>query len=925
MGNCVDEVIKLTQENIDCVVLCLTEHWKSKSELELFNISGFKLVSHYCRDRGEHGGTAIYVKDEVKCQELDGISSLSEKMCFECAAIEMYLEQSKIYVVSVYCPPKSNCNTILQKLNCILQKIYTETVFVLGDFNLDFSKESPETHSVKSLFKSYNLDQKIFEYTRIQSSIRGISQSCIDNIFTNHPNSESQVLHTMISDHTGQKVSFISLHQQNHNYIFKRNYTDDNIANFKVSLSQVSWDSLYSLNEVDVNNQWDLFMTIFTSTFNIFFPVKKFYIKKKNCGNCPDVVSCKSELDLLYVLKNHDHHFNNLYNKKRTEYNKLLRRNRQRHIEDCILKSDNKSKTTWKMIGSILGQKPKVSVNSKGDPQSKAEEFNKYLIDSITDLTTSQNAMSNGIIHNLENNCKTIFIKPVSESEIFNIIHNLKNTVSCGYDGIPNKILRACANEFIKPLTWIINNSISNGIFPHALKLAVVTPVYKKSDPSDLKNFRPISVLPSFSKVFEKVICNRITEFLTTLHLFSENQHGYLKGRSTQTAVYQFTEMIYKSFEERNLPLGVFLDLSKAYDILNHNVICQKLESYGIRGKALDWCVSYLTGRAQKVKIIENGETFYSYPKQVSTGVPQGSIMGPLLFVICMNDISNVVTNDAELLINYADDTNMIVTAPMYPSLISRTSDLMGQLENWFDTNKLLLNHDKTNVILFSTVYGDMPSAYTINLNNNNLNLSNDTRFLGVIIDRNLNWTKHIYHLSDKLNRACYSMRVLSNYVDKSILKIVYHSGFESIVRYCITFWGCSSQMHALFVIQKRCIRTILKMSQRDSCRGKFKELKILTVFSLYVYECLVFVFKNKNLFNSCHPKSNYPMREFNYILPRHRLTKSQHSCQYKCMLFFNKLPNNIKTETSFKKYKVLIFNLLLDLELYSTNDYLNM
>lgn len=194
-----------------------------------------------------------------------------------------------------------------------------------------------------------------------------------------------------------------------------------------------------------------------------------------------------------------------------------------------------------------------------------------------------------------------------------------------------------------KPLCYIINNSFIQGIFPDQLKMASVRPLFKKGDPSLAESYRPLSILPSFSKIFETAMLNRLVNFFDTCKIFSTSQHGYLKNKSVETGVHSFVQKVAEGLEAREIPLGIFLDMTKAFDCLDHNILITKLELYGIRGAALLWIKSYLTNRSQKVIITQNDGRFASLALPVSEGIPQGSIIGPLFFVMYINDLHTII------------------------------------------------------------------------------------------------------------------------------------------------------------------------------------------------------------------------------------------------------------------------------------------
>ena len=301
------------------------------------------------------------------------------------------------------------------------------------------------------------------------------------------------------------------------------------------------------------------------------------------------------------MLKNLNNKFKSLYSEKKTQYDLLLSKYKKQNFSDRLIVSDNKTKTAWAIVNEINGKPKSGDINIKGDGKTIANRFNDHLMNSVSEsLSKLVNIPFSSVIIR---NPLCVSLKLVNASEIIEISKKLKNKLSSGYDELSTSLLKNIINVVVEPLVHIINNSLKFGIFPDQLKLAIVVPVYKKGDNTNIENYRPISLLPSFSKIFEHVMCKRIMEFMTEDELLKDCQHGFIRGRSTHTAIFQFTKQILESLEDGTVPLGLFLDLSKAYDTLNHEILLRKLELYGIRGTALKWIASYLSKRSQKVTV----------------------------------------------------------------------------------------------------------------------------------------------------------------------------------------------------------------------------------------------------------------------------------------------------------------------------------
>lgn len=930
IGNCVDEINQLLRQHTGCVVLCITEHWKSDSQLQNYGIENFCLVSSVCRSKDRHGGSAIYIRDDLEGVEITNLCQMSILGQCECSVVSCRMGGNQLVVLSVYRPTSGNTEVFKERLEEILLALNgavseEAAIIIAGDLNIELLEHNSDGQSLSSLLKSFNFTQTIFENTRITGNCR----SCIDNIFINNNVGRFQacVLHTKISDHTAQKLTFyVDDCVNNSNVHLKRIFNEKNKVKFIRNLESIDWTFVYSVNPSDVNQQWNAFMKYFLMIFNHTFPLKKITesrrtIKKWKADD-PVIVACKKKLDALYVVKMVDNRYNHAYNDVKRCYNKLLQENRYFHFQNELIGSDNKSKCVWNIVNKIKGKKLKTKeLPIGGEAKTVANNFNHFLVDNISQLAL--NSQSNSFVAGINNN-RSMFVKPTDNLEILSIAKTLKNKMSCGTDEIPTAIVKMCIQAVVDPVCYIINNSLLYGIFPDNLKTAQVIPVYKKGNRSEMGSYRPISLLPAFSKLFESVMCGRLVDYMRANNLFSGVQHGYLRGRSTITAVYQFIQEILTHLEKRNIAMGLFLDLSKAYDSLNHRILLQKLEGYGVRGVALHWFQSYLSDRTQAVSIFKEGDKVISDLLGLKTGVPQGSLMGPVLFIVYINDLSSAVAVGNMTVVNYADDTSILVGADTFGSAVQKAGMAMQRAGEYYRKSQLVLNSEKTKIVLFRTKQSTVTTPDEIIIDNTKYLMSSNTKFLGIYMDEFLTWDTHVEQVSSRLSSVCYSIRVLSRYVDLLILKIVYHSNFEALVRYGLVFYGSSRDIEQVFLMQKRVLRIMLGMKCTESCRGKFRENGLRTVTGLYIQECLLFLFKNRQYFSDNIAQSVYETRSLDYIYPKHRLTLTEKGAHYNCLKFHNALPHSLKETRNLIEFKNKVQKMILAIEPYNIDEFMN-
>ena len=911
----------MLNDHRECKILCVSEHWKTVEQLKMFPISNFVLATSFCRQNG-YGGVAIFVQKGTKFAIRAKVNKLALQEQFECVAIECNISNMQYVIVSVYRTPMGNFGLFLEKMENILVQLFTENkrVIIAGDFNVELLKDNVNRTDLLSLMSSFNFNLTIKENTRIVPS----GGSCIDNIFVNVDvdQFDTSVWNSFISDHTAQKISFKAEYVNNFRQYHQRFLSNEAKALFIEELKTQDWLGTYSLHRSDVNEQWRRFICVYINIFNHCFP-KKLVNKsiKRKClyKKSVELDDIKKRLDLILILKNQNMNFNNLYKQVKKEYDKLLIKSRAKNYEEKIRTSDNKSKCMWSICNQITGKSGSSNVEFPGEIQEVSNNYNNYLKNVVEELSSNLRQIP-WDSHILEND-KSMYLKPVTEQEIIELSKKIKNKHSCGDDEIPTSIVKLSIPELSGVLCYIINNSLREGIFPQQLKLALIKPLYKGGDRGAFGSYRPISLLLGFSKLFELVVCDRLVNFMTGCCLFSDNQHGYLQGRSTHTALFQFSRAVLESLDEGALAMGMLLDLSKAYDVLDREILLKKLELYGIRGNALGWIVSYLSERSQRVLINKDEGSWKSDAVPNNMGVPQGSIIGPILFIIFTNDLPCEVVPGCEVTM-YADDTNFLVTSDQTVSLIDETKNLFEKTCIWFEKNKLILNENKTKLILFRTKMSKKEKPDNVVLDGKSFDLSKNVKCLGFHIDEFLDWSYHIDSLCGKLSSVCYGIRILTQYIGENALRAVYFANFEGSARYGIVFWGANATISKVFVLQKRVLRIIYKMKYLESCRNVFRSKGILTIYGLYIYEIIMFFYKHKNKFDlTKYHTYNTRTRDINY--PTHKLSVFEKGVYYTCIKFYNGLSEDIKNSTSERIFKAKLKKMLIDLEPYCIKDYI--
>ena len=608
-------------------------------------------------------------------------------------------------------------------------------------------------------------------------------------------------------------------------------------------------------------------------------------------------------------------------------------KSKKNYYSKLISKYKNNLKNTWSVIKEVIG---KTKIRSSTLPRRHvlngietfdkttiANGFNDYF-SSIGEKLAKNISSDNTFESYLSRNNINFPEKELTDDELKSAFDQLKPNKSSGYDEIHPTVVKQAYNLIKTPLKYIFKLSINTGDFPDKLKIARVTPIFKSGEETFLNNYRPISVLPCLSKILERIMYNRLYTFLNENNLLYEKQFGFQAAHSTDHAIVELANQIYSKFNENKFTLGVFIDLSKAFDTVDHDILLTKLKFYGIHNMNHKWFRSYLTSRKQ---FIECDKT-KTKTNIITCGVPQGSILGPLLFLIYVNDLnksSNILNP-----IMFADDTNLFYSHNDIKTLFKTVNNELKNIHEWFKANKLSLNADKTKYVFFhKTRISDylplqLPTLY---IDAYKIKRVYFTKFLGVMLDENLTWKKHIELIESKMSKNIGILYKAKFLLNKTCLKNIYFSFIQSYLIYANIAWASTNQtkLKKIYSKQKHASRIIFQEGRYTHARPLMKTLNALNIYQINIFQTLVFMFKLKNnmapkvfqnQFKSIQHKypTKYSLQNFKQPKTISKLTKYSITSRGP-ELWNNFINNETKLITNISRFKKTIKKQILNFE----------
>lgn len=872
-------------------VIGVSETWlKSYHTNAMISIPDYKV---YRNDRAGRrgGGVACYISSKLRSKVVDysPIDSIIEYIF-----IEITLRPTKILVGVIYRP-----DGVISDLNLLFTELVAtyENVIIMGDFNLNLLDISIKSN-LNYLFEEYGLSIHSNDLpTHFDTHHNSVS--LLDFFLMSKPNSVELSDQFWIPSISKHAFIFLSINLpvtgSPSTFVF-RDFKCIKLENLLSDAFLCDMSTLY--NTADIDKQVDILNSNILSIFNHHVPLKTHKPVSKKCPWITrDIVIAKSNRDLAFSAYLTNPSLDNwrtykVYRNRVTQLNRKSKAAFGRRIFDGV----DSTKDFWRKIKGlgILERKPIIDL----------PDLNVMNYTFVNMCVSTPNIR---VDHSLPEDSNAFSFKTISLDELFKFF-SILHSDAIGLDGIPRQFIKLIFPAFSPHILYVINNILTTSIFPRCWKNAKIIPIPKITNPGNASDFRPISILPCLSKLFEIVVKNQIMNFIDADHRVGifENQSGFRRNNSTTTALLGITEKAAENINKKHATFLLLLDFSKAFDSIDHSILCKKLkEQFCFSSTACNLVYSYLSDRLQCVSangVCSNFQRSYN-------GVPQGSILGPLLFSIYINDLPSVVVHS--IVHMFADDvqlTHSCEVGAINQGVNSMNTDLQHILE-WSIKNKLSLNPTKTQAMVIymrSITEGLNP----ILLGGTIIPYVRWVKSLGFLISENLSWDRHIAHICKTIRLTLNKLYLVQHFLPwKSRLKLVKTLIVPHLYYACEIFSGCDAGCHSrLRITFNAAVRFIYSLSRRDhishlvltvignNLQSLFKYRIVVLLFKILFHKCPVYLFNNIVFGRSIRTRT--------IVIPRIRCLALDRSFFIRATRLWNELPSSLKSSTSVSRFK---------------------
>lgn len=864
-------------------IIALSETW-CKDESVIPSIDGFSYIS--CPShRGKAGGIIIYFRNHLKVSNIPIAKYVNNFNEAEFIALDV--RSHDLILILIYRHPTSNFNGFFDCLNTILTSADfnkpNKICCMLGDINIDILKRDKVSNTYINLLKSLHFEPLIMEPTRITLS----SQTCIDHVFVKYNNNlKAKILQTQITDHAIIRVNYCS--GKTDNIVKYRLHNTKNLTKFYDCISHVKWDAMFNASD-SLDNIIDKFCSILLMNYNNAFPLKQ----KKNKKNVsvPWITKkitfmIQRKKCLLRRFKKSKSAKNNVVLSNHTKQMKsLIKQTKQNYYTSLFLRSNHTDK--WKIINTL---RSKSALPGEVTDSVTGCQILEYL-SSVFSNPNSRLGLSPASM--IPSTSHTIFIRPTNQEEILRYLRSLPNKATKQENDLPLFIWKNAAPYISDLIASFVNTMFESCEFPSLFKKTEITPIFKKGDRNDPSNYRPIAILHNLSKIFEKALLDRMFSFIDTFNILADCQFGFRPKFSTKDAVLCLLLKIEENYLNKKKTCVIFIDLTKAFDFVSHDNLVFTLSEYGLRGKFSVLLNNYLSNRFFRVKF--NG-SFTKY-KPISRGVPQGSLLGPLLYSLYVNDMSLYLDCN---IVQYADDTTLIIPYASENELVNSINLIENRLKCYLNSKSLLINNTKTSIMLFGDTH-----IKVVNFLSRGISVTNECTFLGIKLDSKCTFAAHIYHICNNIKRLFHSFYFFRDIFDKHTKQLFFNAYVIPHILYAVPFLiNCNQDlMKKLNVAYKSAIKILFKYPRQFPSITLHNTTGIENLHSLIKLHTAVYAYKiyTKQVPNIIHTHFHSTIRH-NFILHTH--TNANSIYNNLCMLW-NNLPLNIRSLSSLHAFKM--------------------
>ena len=906
-----------------CDVIILTECHRIVSGVS-YSIPGYSMYYNGA-DYNLFDGIVIYSKQQLNSL----ISTCKLVHCgISITRVEFKIDDVTYGINAIYRSPSSNLNEFLNEIDTHIQVISSQDIeLIVGDMNINIlNSDDISVNKYLSMLAAHGFLPMFKEVTRTDSG------TCLDHIFLRKKAKiipfvfTSFVINFDLTDHfpvmfnAERKNQIINHQNETKNNSIKR----INFERLNRLADEVDWDNTLNIEGTQNATEYlvnKIIELIKRSEMPVIYRNHRRKIKPWISNAL--VVSIKKRDKMKKNLRNNPSNENlEEYKKYRNQLNKLIKITKNNYYKEKINENPTDMRKIYKLAAEATNE-PKKNNNSQpqilhpveghvlSDGKEVADCFNVYFSDIGQKMANKIKQPLRTIQSAPTSNC-SLFLRPVTPKELIKHINKLKNNCSPGMDGITTKVLKGLHVHILNPLCYIINLIFKTGIVPEQFKVSIVTPIYKNAgNILDLGNYRPISVISNLSKIFERCLKERVINFVAKNNILSKSQFGFMESRSTTDAIYELIREVVDNMNRGRKNIAVFLDLAKAFDTVSHPILLETLERYGMRGIVLDVFKSYLMGRTQYVKV---GKSL-SEPKQIKMGVPQGTVLGPILFNLYINTLYSL---DMEgRFFAYADDTVLLVSGSTWEDVKQLTIMGMEKTKCFLDNFKLTLNISKTTYIAFTALSVNRPDFNEIKIPSLEEPIKEvfHIKYLGIMVDFRLKWDVHIQYLCKKLRFFIHKFYLLREFLNRRLLIMFYRTLVEPLFRYGLLVWGGAYNIHLepLKIIQNYIVRVMLQKPARYSSSLLYCD-DICDIKRLFIISNCNFIYKNIIKVDMIYHKyRTRSISEQHLNIPRGKTNVYQRSVSCMVPRIYNLIPKNIRTITNFKKFKMSCKKFILD------------